>query len=379
MVDRTGYHDATAEAEAAARRANGKDDSVPLNIVTYADAKPQIDTPYLIKSWLHVGELSAVIGQPGCGKTFLSLDMDAHIAAGADWFDHRSQQFAVVHLAAEGGMAIFNRIYAIKMRLGFDDSLPLAIIPVALDLVTARTDADALTAAIMRAGAIFSRPVGKLTIDTVSRVLAGADENAPDGMGALIHNIDRIRARTGAHVTLVHHAPKDGSRGKGGRGHSSLWGAIDTEIDVDRDPTTKIARAIVAKQRNAFEGAEASFDLEAVTLGTDADGDGVTSCIIRPATPTKATNKNPKLSAPCAIALEALRQAINEGGQPAPTSNHIPASARVVSVEIWRRFAYAKAISNEGRDAKRKAFKRASEQLQARKLVAGWQDWVWLP
>jgi hypothetical protein len=294
------------------------DTTQPLPIVTYAEAKPEIDAPYLIKGWQLAGELSAIIGEPGCGKTFLGLDMDAHSAAGRDWFGNRCRQTAVVYVAAEGGMAIFNRIEAMKKRLGFDDSLPLAIIPAGLDLAANRTDADALIAAVQRAGEMFQRPVGKITIDTVSRVLAGADENSPEGMGALIRNIDRIRAATNAHVTLIHHAPKDGGKGKGGRGHSSLWGAIDTEIDVDRDATSKIATASLWKQRNGIEGLTVNFKLEAVPLGTDGDGDTVSSCVIVPASAQERAEAHAKMSAPCAIALASLRLAIEEGGEIPP-------------------------------------------------------------
>ena len=56
-----------------------------------------------------------------------------------------------------------------KRRLGFDDGLPLAIIPASLDLMSGRTDCDALAAAVIRAGEMFKMPVGKITVDTVSR------------------------------------------------------------------------------------------------------------------------------------------------------------------------------------------------------------------
>jgi RecA-family ATPase len=52
--------------------------------------------------------------------------------------------------------------------------------------------------------------------------MAGGNENAPDDMGALVRNIDRLRAETGAAVLLVHHTGKDTSRGA--RGHSLARG-----------------------------------------------------------------------------------------------------------------------------------------------------------
>src|SRR5262249_27128197 len=161
----------------------------------------------------HRGEMSAIVGLPGCGKTFLALDMDAHIAAGVAWFGHRCRQTPVVYLAAEGGTAIFNRVAAVKARFGFDDSLPLAIIPASLELVSGRIADSRPVAASGRVSAMFGPPVGKVTIDTVSRTLAGARESSPEGMGALIRNVDAVRAGATVHVCLLHHAPKDGTSG----------------------------------------------------------------------------------------------------------------------------------------------------------------------
>lgn len=45
------------------------------------------------------------------------------------------------------------------------------------------------------------------------------------------------------------------------------------------------------------------------------------------------------------IALLALEEAIAEGGHVAPASNHIPASARVVTIDLWRQYAYHRGIS----------------------------------
>ena len=71
-----------------------------------------------------------------------------------------------------------------------------------------------------------------VVIDTLARALAGGNENAPEDMGALIGNAKRIQEATGAAVLFVHHSGKDTSRGS--RGHSSLKGAADLEIEVTR-------------------------------------------------------------------------------------------------------------------------------------------------
>jgi RecA-family ATPase len=82
-----------------------------------------------------------------------------------------------------------------------------------------------------------------IVLDTLSRVIAGGNENAPDDMGQLIGNCDRIRAEARAHVMLVHHTGKDEARGA--RGHSSLRAATDTEIEVSGGNGVSLAKDLV--------------------------------------------------------------------------------------------------------------------------------------
>jgi hypothetical protein len=57
------------------------------------------------------------------------------------------------------------------------------------------------------------------------------------------------------------------------------------------------------------------------------------------------------------VALDILRKAIEEAGQPAPTSNHIPPDSRTILFETWRQYAYAAGISEgDDPDSKRRTF-----------------------
>jgi RecA-family ATPase len=121
-------------------------------------------------------------------------------------------------------------------------------------------------------------PYGLIVVDTLARAIGGADENAGPDMGALLRAVEALRDATGAHVMLVHHTGKDQSRGA--RGHSSLFGAIDTELTVSVDRETKRRTLTVTKQRDGEDGRDFGFRLRKVPLGTDKDGDQVFSCII---------------------------------------------------------------------------------------------------
>jgi hypothetical protein len=76
--------------------------------------------------------------------------------------------------------------------------------------------------------------------------------------------------------------------------------------------------------------------------------------------------------------LQALGEAIEEQGQPAAASNHIPAGAKVVIVETWRKQAYLRGISTGEDRARRMAFQRAAECLNGAGRIGIWGEQVWL-
>jgi len=94
---------------------------------------------------------------------------------------------------------------------------------------------------------------------------------------------------------IVHHSGKDTSRGA--RGSSSLRGALDTEIELEVDEGSGIRTALSTKQRDLEGGAAFSFKLNVAILGTDPDGDDITTCVIEKADETEledARKKQPK-------------------------------------------------------------------------------------
>ena len=75
--------------------------------------------------------------------------------------------------------------------------------------------------------------------------------------------------------------------------------------------------------------------------------------------------------------MRALKEAVADHGETPPASNHIPAKVRAVKAELWRKLVYAR-NSDASQEAKQKAFKRASEQLQAKGLIGIWTEWAWV-
>jgi hypothetical protein len=129
------------------------------------------------------------------------------------------------------------------------------------------------------------------------------------------------------------------------------------------------------------QGDEFTSKLMVVELGTDDDGDPITSCVVEPVdglTPKRATTKATKLTKGATIALAALHETIDECGEIPPASNHIPAGVKCVTLDQWRDYAARRGISNgDTKDALRKAFSRASDALIADKLAGCWAPYVW--
>lgn len=67
---------------------------------------------------------------------------------------------------------------------------------------------------------------------------------------------------------------------RGLRGHSSLHAALDAAIEVRRDGDRR--EWVIAKSKDGEDGASHPFKLAVVELGTNEDGEPITSCVVHP-------------------------------------------------------------------------------------------------
>jgi hypothetical protein len=88
----------------------------------------------------------------------------------------------------------------------------------------------------------------------------------------------------------VHHAGKDAS--KGSRGWSGIKAAADAQIEVLRHEDGQ--REIhLEKMKDGEDGVRFGFKLETVEIGTDEDGDRITSCVAVEAEAARGQGKRP--------------------------------------------------------------------------------------
>lgn len=325
-----------------------------------------------IKGVLPDGTMVVIYGGTGSGKTFFTFDMVAHIALGWDWRGLKTKRAGALYVAAEGGSGIWQRRRAFKQRFAPTiGDVPFGVIAASIDLRNPRADTADLIEQIQTAACAL--PVKVVVIDTLSRALAGGDDT--DDMPALVENVDKIRAATGCTVILIHHTGKDASRGT--RGAYKLPCDADTVIKVEEtDSGNRLAT--VEKQRDGESGQTFAFRLEKIDLGTDGDGDAITSCVVVPVENAGTTKPNVHtLTERQQLALTALADAINTKGTPAPASNDFPAGVSVISLETWRNVLRSRDIADES-DAGRKRFERLKTSLQAAGYIGIAQGLVWV-
>jgi len=353
----------------------------PLPLIWFDDNKPLLAGNWIVKNVLPANAFATIIGHPGCGKSFLALDLALHIAAGEPWQGRKVRKGLVLYLAAEGQRGQQNRVEAWKQHYGAA-GLAFAMIPVAVNLRDREADLPKLFETIRAALHHIGIDLSVLVVDTLNRTFGGGDENGTD-MSEYVENVGRIQREFGCTAIVVHHIPKN-SETVSERGHGSLRGAIETSLVVSADQETGIRTVLCKKQKDAEDGWKTQFKLKVVELGHDEDGDEVTSCVVVP------TEDRPMAQRGAGPALSSTqRQAHNEllatlEACPCTTPHGFPIDMRgnMVGGKMTTRAAWQQrwtAIAGSGKSPESAAatFRRAVTDLQNKGLVGAWNDVVW--
>jgi hypothetical protein len=343
-----------------------------IPVVHWSAIKANLDAADFVEGLLLDCAMSVVYGASNSGKTFFMADLALHVAAGMPWRGREVEQGAVIWLAMEGSHGIFNRVEAWRREHGLDDAtLPFAVVPVALDLLDPSGDTDALIDAIKRTAKALEMPVRLIVVDTLSRAIAGGNENSPEDMGALVANGTRIQQAIECHVSWIHHSGKDDA--KGARGHSLLRAATDTEIEIVADGPARGAR--VTKQRELDCSGDFAFTLRVVELGTNRRGKPVTSCVVEH-DDGPAIKPRVHLDGHKKRAFEVLTQAIASSGRTGEAG--VPSGLSSIPEKWWRDRWHDSAMPGAEYEAKKKAFQRASTDLVNARLVGMNKGRVWV-
>lgn len=350
----------------------GKSTSLPL--IYFQDVKPALRAEDFVEGLIIKAAMSVIYGPSNCGKTFFMTDLALHVALGLEWRGREVERMGVIYCAMEGAHGIQNRVAAFALACGLTgQEIPFAIIPVALNLLDPNADTSRLIDAIMAAAERMAIPVGLVVMDTLSRAMAGGNENSAEDMGALVVNSDRIRQATGAHVAWIHHSGKD--QAQGARGHSLLRAATDTEIEISRADNDSPSIAKVTKQRELEIDGVFGFTLKRVELGLNRRGKPVTSCIVEP-TDDRPAKPRISLTNGEAMALRILHDVMATQPCQVPFQAAEAGVKSATSKHAWRETFFARSTA-ETHDAKKKAFNRAADGLAQKSQIGVHHDTVW--
>jgi hypothetical protein len=283
----------------------------------------------IVAGLIAAGEIIALSGEPGSGKSALAARLATSIADGLPFLGRTVTRGSACYVAGERSGEAARRLLAIRS----DPTSPLFLAPVRLRLSDTSTAQSVIAAVreIERGGP----PCRMVVIDTLARCIVGLDENSSRDMGLAMEALARIsEALPGAAIVLVHHTAKAG----GLRGSSAILGAVDAEIAVEGSGARR--RLVVVKANAVEEGAVMPFRLiprdwcDGTVIAAEPDEDA--------SQPSAAPSR---LSRDARTALALLEKA---GGK--------------IEMPAWREAAYA-AFGSRSPDAKRRAFFDARKAL----------------
>ena len=232
----------------------------------------------LVDNFLYLDTTARTNGPSGHYKSFVVLDLAAHVGTGRPWRGHAVTQGPVVYLVAEGAAGLRKRVRAWEQyhqqRMDNVRFLPRPV-----------QAGDAAAWAVLLEACRRLRPVFVI-FDTQARITVGVEENSATEMGRVVARIDDLRSATGACVMLVHH---QGLNGDHGRGSTAVKGAMQTELRVTKKGKGADTRVTVTsdKQKDDEELDDVVFAVHVVKLDHEAkeDGSPVTSVVLIPGAP----------------------------------------------------------------------------------------------
>jgi hypothetical protein len=325
----------------------------------------------LVDGLIFRNTLVNVFGPPASFKSFLALDIGLSIAHGGTWHGREVHTGGVLYIAGEGSAGIRKRAMAWMHNHGvIDNGEPFFVLPQAVN-IRDKAEVDALIEETRE-----TLQPALVIIDTLARTFGGGDENSNVDMGEFIMQCDRIKsAFDGATVMIIHHSGKDTTRGA--RGHSSLYGAVDTELELKRTQGSDTVTIRNSKQKDAEETDGIQMTARTVTL---PPGDGLwleeeTSIVLDYDEAREAVTREKKLGGNQKAVMQQLQRAIEEVGE---TRFVDGAERTVIKAEAAKSYAYMVLPKPDGKDNRWTNYSRAITTLRDRGLVGFYNDYFWI-
>lgn len=229
-----------------------------INVRSYKELRQLPKKQWIVENVLVKKDLCMIYGSPGCGKTFIAIDLIAHAITGKKWADkfEITKPLNVAYCTSEGLQSITERFDAAFIKQNIDEEIDnfyfFDTLPQLFNM-KAKINAELFISEwIERIKQGTHKQLDMIFIDTFHGATLGAKENCTMDMGLVIDMCKTIADKLDSAVVLIHHSTKDGTVE---RGSTSIRGGIDTMIHV------KDHKIHLSKTKHGKEWFPLSFEL----------------------------------------------------------------------------------------------------------------------
>lgn len=232
---------------------------------------------WLIEDYLEADSFAMVFGEPGCGKSFLGIDMACCVATGVDFHGLSVKQSPVVYIAGEGQKGIARRMKAWGIRNQKELTQAPLFVSTGPASFCDTDNVEDVKQAVKEVSDNYGKP-GLVIVDTLARNFGPGDENSTKDMTAFISAIDEIRTEYNSTVVVIHHTGHNVKERE--RGSYALRGALDANYRLEKKDNG-IINIEAIKMKEAELPQPMAFNLHSVELGMkDERNREVTSAIL---------------------------------------------------------------------------------------------------
>jgi len=352
-----------------------------LNIEPWDTIKDE-PVEWIIENVLPARAFSILVGPPGSYKSFVALDIAEAIATGRTWMGNQvSSPGAVLYIAGEGFGGLGARIMSTKINHNTKDGAEIFVIRHQLNLRSSADDFNILMESIDDLIQRTGIDLRLIQIDTLARSFGGGNENDSSDMGAWIHNCGRMQRKLDCALMAMHHSGKDILRGA--RGHSSLLGAVDTQIELQKlqmdEPKDGVAgRGVItlSKSKDGQDNLKFGFEMIHIDIGGSLNlGKSISLAVREDQSMIDKVHKK-TITPPSrvgvgkvqSLAMAALHKALKDHGEMRIVDGK---RNKCVNFEHWEEACLAKSLN-------KRQFKDSKTSLQERKKIEIFEPWVWI-
>jgi hypothetical protein len=355
-----------------------KDPAPRFKFETFSDLKTLPPAEYLMEGWIPERSVGLLYGRWGSGKSFIGFDWCLHLAFGMpDWHGAKLPGVPtdVLIIAREGHTGFVKRINAFMQYRGItEDPQKLVFMRSSISFL----DGTAF-AALKEDIKALGRPFRFVLVDTVGRVLPGADMAKEAPITLFMERLQQIGEITGGTAVGVHHENKSGDA----NGSMFFQNNSDFMFSISRegDGPLKAGKITCAKQKEGDDLWSREITFARVDL-PDFKSSLVVESVSEESsghTSKKATwPKGHRLVRDCIVAavLEASRQHQVGGDGP------IVKAAPVGTARAMHNKRYVSSGEGDRAEAERKAWQRGLKSARDNDLISGevvdGQELIWM-